>query len=231
MQAKEVMSEGVMSMPSDTTILQAAEMLLNTRVSAMPVLDGDGMMVGIISLSDLIRGSALGSLNELADDARALTAHHLAGTRPVTEVMSKDVIVVTEGASLLDIAKLMETHKVKRVPVVEDGAVVGIVSQVDLLKALISFATSESPRRPSMPATDPADDRLREAIVAAIGTVPGLSIGRADVVVKGAVAHLWGVVPNDMTRRSCDALVQKVPGVKSVLNHMHISATAARSQR
>src|ERR1700729_1214621 len=99
MQAKEVMSEGVMSMPSNTTIVQAAEMLLNTRVSAMPVLNDEGVMVGIVSLSDLIRGSALGSLHELADEGRAATAHHLARTRPVTEVMSKDVVVVPENAS------------------------------------------------------------------------------------------------------------------------------------
>jgi CBS domain-containing protein len=145
--------------------------------------------------------------------------------------MSKDVVVVPEDASLLEIADLMQAREVKRVPVVQDRAVVGIVSQVDLLKALISFASSDSPRRPATPAADPVDARLRDAVIAALGAVPGLSLRRADVVVKGGAAHLWGVVPNDMARRNCDAIVEKVPGVKGVLNHMHVAAASRTTRR
>jgi CBS domain-containing protein len=233
MQAKEVMSEGVLSVPADATVLQAAEMLINTRVSAMPVVDDKGAMIGIVSLVDVIASTAgsardakLGSLRQLAADAAASAAYSAAITRKVLDVMSKDVAVVVETDSLLDVAEVMQTRKVKRVPVVRDGAVVGIISRVDLVKALISFAASRNPERPLSPAIDYTDGRLRDAVIAALGARPELSIRRTDVVVRDGVVHLWGVVPNDLTRRTCAAVVQRVPGVKQVMDHMHIAARA-----
>jgi CBS-domain-containing membrane protein len=174
------------------------------------------------------RNSVLGSLRELADDERAAATHRLAETTSVTAIMTKEVIEVAEDASLLDVAELMQAYKVKRLPVVRGGKVVGIVSRIDVLKALTSDAAPDEVRRPSTPATDAADGRLRDAIIAAMGAVPDLPIRRADVVVKGGVAHLWGVVPNDMTRRSCVALAKKVPGVKNVLDHKHVAAGRGR---
>jgi CBS-domain-containing membrane protein len=229
MQAKELMSEGVLSVPSNATVLQAAEMLVNTRVSAMPVVDETGAMIGIVSLVDLIgsttssaRRANLGSLRQLVDDEKSAAAYNVAMTRSVRDVMTKDVVSVSDTDTLLDVAELMQARVVKRVPVIRDGAVVGIISRVDLLKALISFAASHSAERPSSTATDYTDGRLRDAVVTALGATPGLSIRRADVVVRDGVAHLWGVVSNDLTRRTCDSIVQNVPGVKRVMDHMHI---------
>jgi CBS-domain-containing membrane protein len=152
-------------------------------------------------------------------------------TRSVRDVMSKDVVSVDETTTILDVAEVMQARQVKRVPVIRDGAVVGIISRVDLLKALISFAASHSPERPSSTATDYTDGRLRHAVVAALGASPGLSIRRADVVVRDGVAHLWGVVPNDLTRQTCDSVVQKVPGVKRVMDHMHVAGMARTGLR
>jgi CBS-domain-containing membrane protein len=238
MLAREVMSDGVLSIQSDATVLQAAELLLNTRVSAMPVVDEKNTMVGIVSLADLIgstvgsaRDANLGSLRQLADDAAASAAYNAAVTRNVVDVMSKDVAVVAETDTLLDVAEVMQARRVKRVPVVRDGAVVGIISRVDLLKALISFAASHSPERPSSTTTDTSDERLREAVVAALGAAPGLAIQRADVVVRDGVTHLWGVVASDLTRRTCDSVVQKVPGVKRVMDHMHVAGGSRAGRR
>ena len=229
MQAEEVMTEGVMSIAEDATVLQAAELLVNTRVSAMPVLDGAGTMIGIVSLTDLLGGgcgSALEALRELADHQRADASLGHMRTVPVTDVMTKNVVVVANDASLLDVAELMQARKVKHIPVVREGAVVGMVSRVDILRAMISYAADDNPRSRSLPApaTDPADVRLHDAIIAAMQGVPDLYIRPADVVVMGGAAHLWGIAPNENTRRACDALVQKVPGVKRVMNHMHVPA-------
>jgi CBS domain-containing protein len=227
MQAKEVMTEGVMSIAGDATVLQAAELLVNTRVSAMPVLDGAGTMIGIVSLTDLLgggHGSVLGWLREFAADERAAASLGYIRTVPVTDVMTPNVVVVADDASLLDVAELMHIRKVKHVPVVRDGGVVGMVSRIDILKAVISHAAGDTPRSPLLPAAEPADAQLRDAIIAAMGTAPNLPIHRADVVVLAGVAHLWGVAPNEDIRRACDALVQKVPGVKVVMNHMHVPA-------
>jgi CBS-domain-containing membrane protein len=228
MQAREVMSDGVMSIAADATMLQAAELLVNTRVSAMPVLDNAGTMIGIVSLVDLIgggRNSMLGSLRKVAGDAREAAAHYLAATTPVTDVMAKNVVTVADDAQLVDVAETMRAHNVKRVPVVREGRVVGIVSRVDILKALISYGTPGEPRPPSVAATDPVDAQLRNVIMNAVQATPSLSIEHIDVVVSGGVAHLWGMAPDDAARRNCDSLVQKIPGVKHVMNHMHVPVT------
>ena len=227
MQAREVMSEGVMSIAADATVLQAAELLVNSRVGAMPVLDKDGTMIGIVSLADLIGAGqtpALGSSRDVTDDARAV-AHRLAMAMPVTDIMTKDVVMVADDTPLVEVARTMRAHRIKRVPVVRDGEVVGIVSRIDILKALISYGAPSDPRPAFV--TDPDDARLRDAIIAAMSAMPGHSIQNPDVVVMAAVVHLWGVAPNDMTRRNCEALAQKIPGVKHVMNHMHVPATAA----
>ncbi len=119
----------------------------------------------------------------------------------------------------------MRAHKIKRVPVVRNGEVVGIVSRVDILKALISYGAPGNPR-PTFE-TDPDDARLRDAVIAAMSAVPAPAILNADVVVMAAVVHLWGIASNDMTRHNCEALARKIPGVKHVMNHMHVPATAA----
>ena len=80
--------------------------------------------------------------------------------------------------------------------------------------------------RPLSPATDYTDGRLRDA--AALGANPDLAVRRADVVVRDGIVHLWGVVPNDLMRRTCDAAVQRVPGVKQVMDHMHTAAGTRR---
>jgi CBS domain-containing protein len=140
MKAREVMSDGVMSIRSDATLLEAAKLLVNMHVSAMPVLDEEGTMVGIISEADLVgltpagaSAGTTGMLRELADEARAPAAHEFAKSAKVTDVMSRNIVTVDENASLLEVVELMREHKVKRLPVLSGRSVVGMLSRVDLL--------------------------------------------------------------------------------------------------
>jgi CBS domain-containing protein len=212
MEAKDVMSDGVISVNAGVTVLEAARLLVNAGVSAMPVIDDKGMMVGILSEADLIRGIAA-----QPDPAKAMAE---AKSRRVAEVMTKDVATAGEDTSLSDIAALMLSRKIKRVPVLRDGAVVGIVSRIDLLQALVSLGAGMYVPKPAAART--ADDNLRSPVMAALQRQDWARVGRSDVVISHGVVHLWGVVASDALRSAYVEAVRKVPGVTSVENHMHV---------
>ncbi|UYN95363.1 MAG: CBS domain-containing protein [Enhydrobacter sp.] len=142
MRARDVMSKGVMSVASDASVHEAAALLVKTRVSAMPVVDSAGTMVGLVSEADLVRafdsGSDGGLLRGFTGDGDAAGPTLALKNRKVTDVMTRDVAFVDADATLADIARLMLQRGVKRLPVVDEGAVVGIVSRTNLLEAAVS---------------------------------------------------------------------------------------------
>src|SRR5471032_1735664 len=135
MKAKDVMSQGITSLTHDASVQEAAELLVNTGVSAMPVLDKDGIMIGIVSEADLIRSATPEVWQRELSEASADASSH---SRPVTEVMTEKVITADENTPLAEVAKLMLIQRVKRVPITRNKSVVGVVSRIDLLKALLS---------------------------------------------------------------------------------------------
>ena len=146
--ARDVMTRDVVSVTSDTTVRKIASLLVKNRISAVPVVDRSGVPIGIVSEGDLIRpGRAareawrrswleiLAEGQPLAPELLAWlhSQNHSAGT-----VMSAPVITVGEETSLAEIARLLTAHRIKRVPVVRDGRIVGIVSRADLVRALLA---------------------------------------------------------------------------------------------
>jgi CBS domain-containing protein len=229
MQAREIMSERVFSIPSGATVYDAAKMLVNSRVSAMPVVDENGVMVGILSEADILKGPLMAArkvgtekLGKPEDDAHANAAVAQAKAQRVTDVMTKGVIAAAETASLREIADLMLKHKIKRIPIVRDGLILGIVSRVDLLKALISVGQQAYSPRPLMPS--PEDRQLRSAVAGAVSG-QGWSVAQGfDAVVLHGVVHLWGVAPNDAVRQAYVDAARQVPGIKKLENHMHVGS-------
>jgi len=228
MRAKDVMSDGVMSISADATVFEAASLLVSAEVSAMPVVDEDGAMIGIVSEADLLdRGAADGSvhrnglLKQLADQITSAGAFVHANSQHVTDVMTKPVVCVEEDTPLCDIVRLMLDTGIKRVPVRRGAAVVGIVSRVDLVRALISH---QSGNQASEVAGFPmhANDQLRRDIESAVRGRTWSLAKQADVVVQDGVAHLWGVVPSDLVRQAYRIAAENVPGVKAVQSHMHV---------
>jgi len=229
MRAKDVMSDGVMSVAADATVFEAAKLLVNSRVSAMPVLDDKGIMIGIVSEADLIQRTGAGAgpdrtglLGELAEDMASATAYVQANSRRVSDVMTKHVISVDEDPTLSDVAELMLEKGIKRVPVRRGHSVVGMVSRVDLVQALITHRPAAEAAQ-SIPAPRPAaNQNLRREVEQALRGRSWSLARRADVVVQDGVAHIWGVVPSDMVRRAYRVAAENVPGVKAVENHMHV---------
>jgi len=215
MRAKDVMSNGVMSLASDATVIEAARLLVNCHVSAMPVVDEAARRVGIVSEADLLRCMADG--NDPTEEPFGVRS------RKVVDIMTRDIVTADEDMPVAALAKLMTERRVKRLPILRDGAVVGIVSRIDLLRALISL-NPPAGRDDTGPSRD---DQLRREISAACQGRTWSLARQLDVVVNGGVAHLWGVAPSDLVRNAYRAAAQNVPGVTAVEVHMHIVPPSA----
>lgn len=220
MRAAEVMTPAILSIDSDATVFDAAELLVGTGVSAMPVVDDRGRMIGILSEADLIRRSEIGTEPRkswlrriLADDSSAAKEYVALHSRRVTDVMTKSVVTVQEDDTLGHVADVMAEHKVKRVPVLRGDEVVGMVSRTNLLKALLS-------RDPQAQKTPASDDQIRREIEAVIARQSWTSPWPTNVLVNSGVVHLWGFVQSDAAVDAYRVAAENVPGVTKVRNHL-----------
>jgi CBS-domain-containing membrane protein len=221
MQARDVMSTEVLSIAAEATVLEAAQLLVNMRVSAMPVLDREGFMVGIVSEADLIRNTGAVAPVGHVDEAYAEKAKATAYARSITKVMSKNVVTASEESTLQEVSDLMIGRGIKRIPVVRNGAVVGIVSRIDLLRALLSLGREAFLQE--RPGSGQADRKLRDAVIAALNDHDWSRAVRSDVVVSQGTVHLWGLVDSDELRRTFIRVAEEVAGVSSVQSHLHVA--------
>jgi CBS-domain-containing membrane protein len=220
MLAEKVMSPIVLTVSLDASIYQAAETMVSAEVSALPVVDGTGRMVGILSEADLMHRAEIGTeprkgwLQRLLSD-RTGAAHEyvVLHSRRVGDVMTREVVTVHEQTPLSEVARLMDHHEIKRVPVMRDGKVVGIVSRSNLLRALLS-------RDPQQPASAPSDEALRRAVEAAVKGQAWESAWPVNIIVNAGVVHLWGFVAGDATSTAYRVAAENVPGVLKVENHL-----------
>jgi CBS domain-containing protein len=144
MQASDVMSTELVTVSPRDTVDHAARVMLEHRISGLPVVDDEGHLVGIVSEGDLLHRvendtdrshSLLGQI--FASPARLATEFLKSAGRNVKDVMTPNPVTVPESALLADIAELFDRNRIRQVPVLRDGRLVGIVSRVDLLRALV----------------------------------------------------------------------------------------------
>jgi len=217
MLAKDIMTTNVVTVQPDATVDDAVRLMLDHHISAVPVVDAQGHIKGLVSEGDLIRRvrttdgprrswwlEILGGMNESARDFVKLRSHR------IEDVMTRDVLSAEEDTPVADIARLLEKRRIKRVPVLRDGRVVGIVSRANLLHAL-SAIPNEALQVPS------DDDRdLRKRIDEALKEVPGAAVNLINYTVdKGNVA-VWGVADSDFEEKAIRVAVENVPGVRTV---------------
>lgn len=221
MLAKDIMTTTVVTVTADTRVEDIAELLLERNISAVPVVDDAGRLVGVVSEGDLMRRDESGTarprswwLNLLAspeEQARdfAKTHGHRAG-----DVMTTDVATVSEDTPVGEIAHILEKRRIKRVPVLRDGKIVGLVSRANLLHGL----AAHKDRPPITPSPD--DRTIREQIMALVARQEWINYGSLNVVVTDGVVELWGWVDNEDERKALKIAVEDVPGVKSVEDHL-----------
>jgi CBS-domain-containing membrane protein len=225
MRAKNVMSRPV-TITANATLRDAARVLVNSRFSALPVVDEKGAMIGIVSEVDLIR-------RVVGDEGDPTQLHaHLgdpdsqpALATPVVEVMTREVITADAETLLEDVASLILKHQKKRIPIIRDGGVVGIVSRTDLVKAMLSHGAPLTQPAAESPKTDGA---LRRQVATAIQKLNIPLGGSFDVVVRDGSAHLWGQVASVEEDRACEIAAAQVPGITGVMSHMQVVAPHLR---
>lgn len=219
MHASQVMTRSVVTVPADATVYAAADILLGARISAAPVVDADGRMVGIVSEADLMNRPETGTVPAkswlqrlLTDETRLARDYVRSHSHHVADVMTRKVITADERMPLQEIAALMQRNGIKRVPVVRDGKVVGIVSRANLLQGLLA-------REPYPSAALPGDDEVRTEVSRALDAYRWAS-GISNVVVDSGVVSLWGHVSSQAAKEAIRVATENVAGVRRVTNNI-----------
>jgi CBS domain-containing protein len=220
MKAEDVMTRDVISIDPDATVLQAARLMLQHHISGLPVIDKDGILVGVLSEGDFLRRRETRTerrrsrwLEFLMGPGRIAAEYSHSHGNKVSEVMTPDVVTVDVTTPLEDIVDVMERRRIKRVPVVCGGLVVGIITRSNLMHAMVSLARVAQPA-----ATD--DTVIRERLLAEIQKEQWAPAATANVVVHDGVVELWGVIIDERQRDALKVAAENTPGVKAVKDHL-----------
>ena len=218
MKARDVMTWGVNSIEADASVMRAAQLMLQHKISGLPVVDAHGKLVGIVTEGDFLRRGEIGTqrrrprwLEFLIGPGRLATEYVRACGRKVSEIMTPNPRTIAEDTSLDKIVELMERHRIKRLPVVEDGKLVGVVSRANLMHALASLAREAKP-------SAEGDAVIRDRIQAELAKQSWAP--QINVVVRDGVVELWGVITDDRERQAFIVAAENVPGVKVVHDHL-----------
>ncbi len=220
MQARDVMTKPVISIGPRAKLSEAIDLMLKSRLSGLPVVDGAGELVGVLSEGDLLRRAELGTARQrprwietFLRPGRSAADYVQTHGRVVEEVMTPDPVWVDADTSLDEIVSLMERNRIKRVPVLSSGALVGIVTRADLLRALSEKVGLSAQ-------THPDDIRIRDSITAELHKQPWAPASGVRIMVKDGVVELEGTILEDRFREAVRVCAENVPGVKEVHDHL-----------
>jgi CBS domain-containing protein len=224
--ASDVMTTNVITVTPETSVKDTARLLYTERISGVPVMDIDGQVIGIVSENDLIRHvevtgeprrSWLATL--LTDDSTLAREYAKTHGRTVQDVMTTPVITVAETTSLAQIAETLERHSIKRLPVVREGLLIGIVTRNNLLQALATTDVSEPTR---------VDDReIRDRVSTDLAKQPWTHMTSKNIVVNNGIVHLFGFVQTEEERNALRIAAAGVPGVVTVEDHLTLRSELA----
>jgi CBS domain-containing protein len=225
MRAADVMTSEVITVSKDASVQEAAKLMAEHGISAVPVVDRAHRLVGILSEGDLLHRAETGTerrrswwLDMVASTNQLATEYVKSHTGKVKEVMTRDVISVLEETPVADIAILLETNRIKRVPVLRDGKLVGIVSRANLVRAL---ATTINERPSGFEAEDRA---VRDKLLAELKAQKWAEVSPANITVKDGVVHLWSSYYSEEEKRALIVAAESIPGVRGIEDHMRLVA-------
>jgi CBS domain-containing protein len=223
MQAADVMTTDVITVGPNAHVGEVAEIMASRHVSALPVVGEHGSLVGIVSEGDLIRRAETGTGHRRAWWLRLLMGQEALAVEYVREnavkvadVMTRDVVTARPDTPLGDIATLLERRRIKRVPIVAAGKVVGIVSRANLIQALASL-------RNTIDAAASGDDtKLRDRIMSRLNAEPWTHPVLLNVTVHDGAVDLWGLVNSAAERDAVRVAVEASPGVVQVSDNLMV---------
>jgi CBS domain-containing protein len=220
MNAADVMTRTILSVQPDQTIAEAIRMMLDNRISGLPVTEETGRLVGILTEGDLLRRGETGTerhrprwLEILMGPGRLADEYVRTHGRKIAEVMTRDPVSVTPDTPLKEIVELMERRRIKRVPVLDGEVVVGILSRADLLRGLAGVLEA-------MSAVATSDEEIHERILAELARTAWVPRDGLAITVENGVVDLNGVILDEKERVALRVAAENVPGVRAVEDHL-----------
>ncbi len=221
MRARDIMTSKVVTIGPEADIATIAQLLIDKNISGVPVVDAAGKLAGMVSEGDLLKQAGLAGetrrswwlrlVSTPEQDAKDFVKAH---GHTAADIMTTDVVTITENTVTTTIARLLEENRIKRVPVMRDGELVGIVSRGNLLQALAGH-------RDDGPAAPTADDRtIREAVYEALQGKGWTSHAATNVIVTDGVVELWGWVETEAERKAMLVATEDISGVRKVIDHL-----------
>lgn len=221
MKARDVMVSPVITTSPHASVQDVAKTLIQHRISALPVLDHTGKLVGMISEGDLLHRVESNTerrrpwwLDALASSDTHALNYAKSHARRVSDLMTKNVITAAPDTPLYEIAAMLERHSIKRVPIVERGQLVGILSRANIVQVLATAG-----RKLEIELSDTA---IRNNIVANLNALPWAKTNLLNVTVAGGVADIWGIARSDAERKAIRIAAENTAGVRAVNDNMKI---------
>lgn len=220
MNAQEIMTRRVFTVRRDSSLQDAVAAMLEHGIGGMPVVDESGQAVAMLSESDLLRRAELGTqrrrprwLEFLIGPGRLAAEYTHTHGRTVADVMSERLYTVAPDTPVKEVVQLMEKHRVKRLPVLEDGRLVGIISRANLLRALLLAA-------PALPVASKSDSEIRERLAQELAASTWAPRSMLDIMVSKGEVHLYGTILDDREREALCVAARNTPGVTAVHDHL-----------
>ncbi len=217
--AADIMTRDVVTVTPDTSVRAIAQLLCTRHISGVPVVDREKRVIGIVGEGDLLGHAEVAGerrrswwLNAFVNSNALARDYIKTHGRVAADVMTPTVITVASAASIAEIARILERHRIKRVPVVDGGKLVGIVARGDLLQALAMAGIATKP-------TSVDDRAIRERLFAELESQRWAHLLTKNIVVRNGVVHLSGVVETPEERHALQIAAENVPGVERVEDH------------
>jgi CBS-domain-containing membrane protein len=221
MKARDVMTSPVITVKPTTSVKEVARLFLERRISAVPVVDNQGNVIGMVSEGDLVHRAEISTerrrpwwLVLMAGDQGLAAEYIKAHAKRVSDIMSRNVITAAPGTPLNEIAEMLEKYVIKRLPIVHDGQLVGIVSRANLVQAI---ATSGS--KLDIPLSDTT---IREKLLKELNRQSWAHTVLLNPIVNDGVVDLWGFAESDTERNAIRVAAEATPGVRAVNDHMTV---------
>ncbi|HXV10810.1 MAG TPA: CBS domain-containing protein [Burkholderiales bacterium] len=223
MNASDIMTSPVITAAPHTPVREIAGLLLKHRISAVPVMV-EGRLVGLVSEGDLLHRHEIGT--DRADQNRSWWLRLLGSDRSIgdyvrsharyaRDIMTREVVSVSPDTPIAEIASLLETRGIKRVPVLRGDRLVGIVSRANLIQAL-AVAGHSGPKRPKRSQSDKA---IRTRLIAELERQPWWRRGSSNAIVTEGVVHYWGMIDAEEERTAARVAAENIAGVRGVEDH------------
>lgn len=227
MQAQDIMTTSVITVEPSASVQEVARQLIENRVSAVPVVEKNGRIIGLVREGDLMRRAESGTernpswwLSWLAAPEETARSYVKTHGRHAADVMSHPVVSVTKETSIQEIAETLEEHRIKRVPVMSGDKLVGIVSRANLLRALAA-------QRPT-PIASVDDRKVKTSVENAISEA-GVRGAFLNVVVSSGVVNLWGMVETPEEKNAVRLAAETTPGFKEVRENIGVIPASVRA--